>query len=270
MKPETILQSDLLDIIFENRNKAYGAYALRKYYNIRLLQALGGTILLVGLFIFLQGIDFTGKVELPKSPFDEVVLTTVSMPEDPKDPIPDEKPKPQQQKATILNATAPVITAAPVETTVATQDEMTAGNLGTKTQIVPSSGPGDPGPVDNGGDKTFIDPAPVEPAVESNLPLDHADIMPSFNGDIVRFLLRHLRQPDNIEEGERIIVRVKFVVTKEGEISDVQVVQAGRRDLDEEVIRVVKKMPRWNPGKQAGKFVPVYFNLPVIFVSNAE
>ena len=56
MKPETILQSDLLDIVFEGRNKEYGAYALRKHYNHRLVHAMGATMLLVGSFILLQRI----------------------------------------------------------------------------------------------------------------------------------------------------------------------------------------------------------------------
>ncbi len=271
MKPETILQSDVLDIIFENRNKEYGAYALRKNYNVRLLQAMGGTILLIGFFIVLQSMDFSDKLEKPQSPFDGMQLTSVSLPEDkPENPVPEDKPK-RIEKTTTLNAVPPVITSKPIETTIATQEELSNANLGTKTEIIETSGgSGDPGPADNGDGKTIVEIKPVKSIVESNVPLDDADVMPSFNGDIVRFMLRHLRQPDDIDEGQRIIVRVKFVVTREGDISDVQVVQSGRRDLDEEVIRVVKKMPRWNPGKQAGRFVPVYFNLPVTFVSNSE
>lgn len=271
MKPETILQSHVLDIIFENRNKDYGAYALRKNYNNRLLQALGGTILLVGLFIVLQSMDFSDRIEEPKSPFDGMQLTSVNIPEDkPQEPLPEEKPK-QTEASTTLNAAVPEITKDPVETTIATQEAMSNANLGTKTEIIEiPGGSGDSGFADNRDGKTIVDIKPVEPIVESNMPLDHADVMPSFNGDIVRFMLRHLRQPDDIEEGERIVVRVKFVVTKDGEINNVQVIQSGRRDLDDEVIRVVKKMPRWNPGKQAGRFVPVYFNLPVTFVSNSE
>jgi len=86
MRAETILQSDMLDILFENKNKDYGAYALRKNYNKRLMQALGGTCLFVGLFVVLQSmkasdelisdpvysgvmIDLTDKAkELPKEP----------------------------------------------------------------------------------------------------------------------------------------------------------------------------------------------------------
>lgn len=54
MKPEHILQSDVLDIVFENRNKAYGAYELRKHYRRRLIKSLLITISIVALFALLQ------------------------------------------------------------------------------------------------------------------------------------------------------------------------------------------------------------------------
>jgi protein TonB len=83
-------------------------------------------------------------------------------------------------------------------------------------------------------------------------------------------MLKNLRQPDDIDAGQRIVVRVKFVVDKDGEISDIEVVQSGRSDLDKEVIRVVKKMPRWKPGMQNDRAVPVFFNMPVSFVNDEQ
>jgi protein TonB len=59
---------------------------------------------------------------------------------------------------------------------------------------------------------------------------------------------------------------VKFVVRATGEISDVEVVGAKKgAGLDEEALRVVKKMPKWKPGKQNGQHVSVFFNLPINF-----
>jgi periplasmic protein TonB len=269
MKPETILKSDLLDILFENKNKEYGAYALRKNYNKRLMQALGATCLFVALFVLLQSMK-------PKQEVAELFYTTDSI--DLKrfefktdDKKPDIPVKPQQPKVIPLaNDAAPVIKPDDKvpDSKIPTTEELDKGNLGTKTVVDP--GTSDPGTVSvdphGGGD---VQPAAPEIEVPKG-PLNFAEVMPSFNGDLKKWILNHVRQPDDLEEGEKIVVKVKFVVTADGEIDDVQVMQSGRKDLDQEVIGVVKRMPRWKPGMQAGRNVPVYFYLPVTFVSNTE
>jgi protein TonB len=83
-------------------------------------------------------------------------------------------------------------------------------------------------------------------------------------------MLKNLRQPDDLQPGEKIIVKAFFVVTKEGKIDQVKIISAGRNDLDKEVERVINKMPLWKPGKQNGSAVAVYFNLPVTFVNTGE
>lgn len=266
MKPEIILQSDVLDILFENRNKAYGAYALRKNYNRRLMQALGGTGLFVLLFIALQSMKPKNNISGPIFG-DTVEVSLVDPPRDRVKPV--EPARPKQPVRSTVNDNIPVIKpdSKVPETKIPTQEDITNGNPGTKTV----DGPGsiDPGPAAPG-------PAGVAPAEPKPEQFDevtvrvHPDVMPAFTGDIVKYMLRNLRQPDDLEDGQKIVVKVKFVVTKEGEISDVEVIQSGRPDLDNEVMRVVKKMPRWKPGMQGGRNVPVYFNLPVTFVSNTE
>lgn len=60
----------------------------------------------------------------------------------------------------------------------------------------------------------------------------------------------------------------KFVVDKNGNISDVQITQNGREDLDDEVTRVINKMPNWKPGLQNGLPNAVYFRMPITFINN--
>lgn len=268
MKPEIILQSDVLDIIFDGRNKEYGAYALRKNYNHRLIKALGITFLAAALFLFLQNMQVAKQTAAPESLIKDLKIVEVAVPKDKIDPKPkQDKPKATQQpKKTILNV-VPIIKPDDqvAATTVHTQDDLDKTNFGSK----PVDGvDGDPGNIITPPSGDDVPAATVNVEPETKGPVDWAEIMPSFNGDIIKYMLRHLRQPDDLEEGERIVVRIKFIVNEEGNISDVQVIQSGRPDLDEQVVRVVKKMPRWNPGKQAGKAVPVYFNMPVTFVSN--
>jgi len=267
MKPEIILQSDMLDILFENRNKEYGAYALRKNYNKRLVQALSGTGLIVVLFIVLQSMK--PKDDNPG----ELVYTgtVVNIEPDktkPKEDPPKDKIKPAKPVPTIA-VSAPVIKPNIVETTVPDIDSINGRVISNVTNNV-ASGIADPGPASTANNAGNTTQPTEESAIENNAPLNFAEVMPSFNGDIVKFMLLNLRQPDDIEEGQRIIVRVKFVVTADGNIDDAHIIQSGRTDLDQEVLRVVKKMPRWKPGMQAGRSVPVYFYLPVTFVSSGE
>lgn len=82
----------------------------------------------------------------------------------------------------------------------------------------------------------------------------------------MKFLSNNIRYPESAQQNDiqgRVIV--KFVVEKDGSIGNVTVVKGVDRDLDREAIRVVKKMPRWQPGKNNGVAVRSYFNLPVTF-----
>ena len=121
--------------------------------------------------------------------------------------------------------------------------------------------------IENGkeGDGQNIE-QPVEP-VEPATPLIKAEVMPEFPGGMEafkKFMLRNLRQPD-LSEGEKVVVRVQFVVDADGSIKNMNILQSGG-GLDSEVIRVVGKMPKWKPGVQNGRFVAVYFTLPVTFL----
>ena len=115
----------------------------------------------------------------------------------------------------------------------------------------------------NGG---IIEPKKIEPPVEI-VPLLHADVMPEFPGGMEAFkkyMLRNLREPDDLPEGEKVVVLIKFIVEADGTIVNAEVLKSGGR-FDDEVLEVVRKMPRWKPGIQDGKFVSVYFSLPVTF-----
>ena len=104
-------------------------------------------------------------------------------------------------------------------------------------------------------------------------PLSQAEEMPEYPGGIdalKKFMLKNLRQPDDLQPGEKIIVKAFFVVNKDGKIGQVKIISTGRNDLDKEVERVINNMPLWKPGKQNANAVAVYFNLPVTFVNTGE
>ena len=100
---------------------------------------------------------------------------------------------------------------------------------------------------------------------------DPVEIMPEFPGGkeaLKRYLLNHISQPVDLEASEKVVVIATFVVNKKGKIEQVTITKKGREDLDNDVVKVIEKMPVWKPGYQNGKNVAVYYSLPVTFVAN--
>jgi periplasmic protein TonB len=93
--------------------------------------------------------------------------------------------------------------------------------------------------------------------------------MPSFPGgetEMLKYLGKNIRYPAAAQRaGVEGLVVLSFVVSKTGEISEIQVIKNLGAGTDEEAVRVVKTMPKWTPGKQNGRTVPVRYTLPVRF-----
>jgi protein TonB len=79
-----------------------------------------------------------------------------------------------------------------------------------------------------------------------------------------------LESPADIEPGQRIEVYVRFWVDIDGSVSRSQIIRSGGSDFDNEVLRVLKKMPKWEPALQAGRPIAVAFQQPVIFIGQEE
>lgn len=112
--------------------------------------------------------------------------------------------------------------------------------------------------------------APSDTTDQRKEVLTMVEKMPIFPGGeqaILRFLSDSLRYPEEARnkniQGK---VYVRFIVTPAGDVSNVEVIRGLPEGLSEEAIRVVKLMPKWIPGSQFGKNVPVQFTLPISFV----
>src|SRR5690606_1784840 len=119
----------------------------------------------------------------------------------------------------------------------------------------------DPGIIDNPGDGTGVVDAPPPPKI-----FTYVSQMPEFPGNVNEYFYKNLRYPDFARENNiqgKVILR--FVVSEDGSISDVQVQRGIGGGCDEEAIRVLKKMPKWKPGKQNGVPVKVYYSVPISF-----
>ena len=108
-------------------------------------------------------------------------------------------------------------------------------------------------------------PAPQK-AVENKI-YDVVDQPPTFaHGNVMAWLSQNIHYPSEAEaNGIHGKVLVSFVVEKDGSIVDVKVVKSVDPSLDNEAVRAVRSMPRWNPGKQNGQAVRVKYNLPITF-----
>ena len=107
---------------------------------------------------------------------------------------------------------------------------------------------------------------------KNDMVFDVVEVMPQFPGGqiaMLQYLMKNIKYPEQaMKEGIQGRVTVRFIVEKDGSISDVKPVLSVHPLLNKEAVRVVKSMPKWTPGKQNGKPVRVRFNLPVMFKLN--
>ena len=115
--------------------------------------------------------------------------------------------------------------------------------------------------------------APVEEEEEEEAQIfTVVESMPSFPGGPkarIRYLAENIKYPQMAREsGIQGRVFVTFVVETDGSVTDVKIMRGIGGGCDEEALRVIKNMPKWNPGKQRGKPVRVQFNMPILFKLN--
>ncbi|HEV9036496.1 MAG TPA: TonB family protein [Puia sp.] len=267
MESNKILGADILDILFEGRNKEYGAYELRKTYNRRLGRAMAVTGSVI-LLLFVSG--FVGKhgakkVETPK--IADIDLTAVKAP-DPTPPVIPPAPKAPQVKTVIF--TPPKIVPndkVPDDEKPPVQDDLDKVKIGT----VNTPGADDPGitapPSDQG--KTGVVVAPKKQDDDDGI-FEKVEVESSYPGGVpawIRYLQKNMHYPDQAVNNEtQGTVMVKFIVDKDGNVSDVEAVAGPEQDgLREEAVRVIKKSGKWTPALQNGRYVKSYKQQPVTF-----
>ena len=104
---------------------------------------------------------------------------------------------------------------------------------------------------------------------QSDKVFEVVDEMPSFPGGqsaLFDFMAKNIKYPEVAEDnGIQGRVLVTFIVKKDGSLSDVRVAKSVDPSLDKEAVRIIKSMPKWNPGTHKGMYVNVKFTLPVTF-----
>lgn len=259
------MQADELDILFEGRHKGYGAYMLRRQYPGRLKTALLAMLLFCGLV--------AAWALLTKKPVRAMVLAPetklVFLAEDPK-PVQKEQKKPEIPKKPVKSNPAKTqafinniaIVQQPTVPKIRNLDDSI--QIDNRTVNPPVSGPPIVGTVPG---PPVPGVPPVPPSVPDG-PLETAEFMPEFPGGMPalrRFLEKNLQMPSSLEPGDLVSVKMKFVVGADGKLRSFETLQDGGADCNREVIRVLKQMPDWKPGRSHGRDVSVYYILPVTF-----
>jgi protein TonB len=261
-------QASLLELVFEGRNKSYGAYVLRRDYSQRMGTALGIMLTgVLGICMWFQGRS-GGSNDSTQTNETREWMKFTSVQVDPPKPIQPEPLPPMAKKSAPKIATQKFTSSIDIKPTVkdpmpSTTDLQTAA-ISTTTQTGK-----DPGGVvrqtetgTSGGDGNGN--------TGNQSPFLADERQPEFPGGemaLRNYLSRYLQTPSSLEEGERRMVRIRFTVLPDGRVDQLIIDASGGEEFDKEVIRVCKRMPRWVPGSQNGQKVAVQYVLPVTFLS---
>ena len=267
---------DALEIVFEHRNKAYGAYQLRREYPAYLGRALGIGFLLIcstlGLPMLLSAVSEAFPVSEPES----VRVEIGSPPEIEKPVVPPpvvpSTPPPAARPTMIFVPPVVVIDNQVTDEPPHTQEELFNSNAEITT--IDSDGDPEAPPTTEPNPSDFgpvieYKPAPQDETIHEPYAVQK---MPSFGSgekDLLEFLAKNITYPALARENNiQGVVVLSFVVDKEGNVKSVTPVQEIGGGCSKEAIRVVQSMPRWNPGEANGHPVNVRFVLPVRFKLN--
>lgn len=269
-----LISSDWVDLVFEGRNKAYGAYRLRKSTTKRnILAMVAVVLLLIVAFIILTVKNFVDEQRAKVAMTQVAELTNYDQPKK-KAEVKQKKVEVEPERVvervkSSIKFTAPVIKTdeeVKPDEELKTQDEL----MSTKTAIGTFDVKGND---DANGEilkakEVIAEPEPPKHE-EENKVFDIVEQQPLFPGGpaaLMKYLSENTKYPVVAQEnGVQGRVTVQFVVEKDGSISDVHVLRGVDPSLDKEAVRVVKSMPRWTPGKQNGITVRVNYRVPVLF-----
>jgi protein TonB len=272
MSKVSVFNQEWIDLVFEGRNKNYGAYKLRQEDSKTTLTALFSGIALMGILVGIPVIanSFNKKevvIETPVLPTmeGELVVEPVELPKkvtENKPAAPAPKPKEPEKKFTSL-----VPTPGPGDEDLASQDDLKKTNPGDET--TKGSGEGiDTGTTysKGGDDETGTGKTPDKETGNETVLLALVDEAPEFPGGNRKFL-NEVRDRFNIPSIERVTtisIIVSFVVEKDGTISNIRVLRDPGYGMKEEAIRALKSIKtKWKPGKKQGQPVRTAYSLPI-------
>ena len=252
--------SDFDDLVFEKRNREYGAYQLRKRYNNVLLICTLLASVLVGLAVVIPFLarPNSERVISGGSGYVQVQMENLERPQEifvPPSAPPPEPPKIQE----VVKYVPPVVvdSVIPIEKAQVSTDEVLASADG---ELVDASGSGL-------GDELL----PGRGSGTNEDAFFQVEVMPTFKGgDLTKFrdwVQKRTNYPQAaINNKIRGTVFLTFIVEKDGSVSNVTIVKGIHPLLDNEAIKAISESPKWSPGLQRGQSVRVRFLIPLSFI----
>jgi len=274
MSKSNIYETTWTDLVFENKNKEYGAYQLRQENSKTTITALfAGLLLLASIGTGSMLINkFRGSTveNTPTPPIDPHVVVADLHPDLIIPPAPPAPPVQQQ-------STAPATDLSQLSHPVVVTTEQAVENIATNTQnapVVDNATPGQ-GTIENaipsnGGTGTAVTPEviPNEPLIVSAL-----DKLPEFPGGINKFYTfvgNNFNRPE-LDAEKTLKVYVSFVIERDGSMTDIEVKRDPGYGMGKEAIRVLKSLKtKWSPGMLNGKAVRTAYNLPITIKTELE
>ncbi len=244
------------DLVFENRNKEYGAYQLRKKYNrVVIISTLIGCIAL-GLAVIIPYINASRNASHKQRDAKEVIAEMANdIQNEAAPPPPPPPPPPPAEQQTVVKYVAPVV----VDTIkVEEQSQLMISDEQVETTV----------------NKEAVEVVEqkqeeVEPEQKEEEVFVVVEEMPEFPGGVVAlrtYLAQAVKYPVIAQEnGIQGKVYVNFVVNKDGSVSNAKIARGVDPSLDAEALRVVSTLPKWKPGKQRGAPVRVSYTVPINF-----
>jgi len=258
-----LYKTEWLELVFDNRNKAYGAYELRQHNSRTMLTAMGIAIAVVGIPVILIG-ALMKPVILPTPPLVHIIPVfnpVIEHPHVAPAQHPHVSPPPASTAPITLRIPVPVAVVPPQIIQPTTHADPDPGVITgpTSTTIsggtVPGGGSGTLGTTDNTGNE------PVSTAGLQRMPEPYGGA-----GAWSKFLGKNLKYPEMaVDQHMQGKVWVSFIVEKDGRLSNIVVDRGAGYGMDEEALRVLKMSPAWRPGIQNGQPVRVRFNIPINF-----
>jgi protein TonB len=257
-----LYNAEWLDLVFDKRNKVYGAYDLRQHYAGNMVRAMAVTftvIAAVGLYLKLNAKEM--KIIEPARIIDVVIQPP------PVAPVKKVQPhKTEQVKAQPASAMQKFLVPRPTSSPVTEESPKIVDLTG---QIGPIERKGEPGaPVDVIEDVPVGPPATVASSIEV-FNTGSLDIQPEPYGGMgafSKFLSKNLRFPAAASDaGASGRVIVSFVIEKDGSLSNIIVERGAGYGMDEEAVRVLKLAKAWKPGMQNRQPVRVRYMVPINF-----
>ena len=271
------------DIVFEDKNKEFGAYQLRKQsdkrHNLAVVYTLIGLVVVFILIIaYSKYSDFKAEQEAIALQEQREKMAAAELLQQEEEPEPE--PEPEEQKfeqpeieipeevlATVQVTQIAIVDADKVKNEVMDMEEQKEDN--TARGVVNQEGSDDADKFKAVQEQVIVkEPEPEAKPVEEEIfvAVEQPAEFPGGMAALMKWLSNNIRYPEAAQQNDiqgRVVV--KFVVEKDGSIGAATIVKGVDKDLDREALRVVKKMPKWQPGKNNGVSVRSYFNLPVTF-----